>query len=326
MGTWNALEELRYCPILGGGSVIMTEESWAYLCNRWQDLAHEEKGKRSRYCLVCRGSEIPAGVRFRTLPEMAYERINGKREKEEEMAEEKRVNARCAWCGDTKKVKELYGKQTCSVCEIMCSSVRIRPKAVVMALLELNPGHMPNSRPVAAEYEAAAAELAAIRRHVGIADGLQLLQYVEMMGNDNVRMRNTIRALREELGGDVVEPLEKKVATLRYEHRGYVRLLDMVAMLVAGDREVRAADVPLLIAKELDGCAGELAEINRLVDELEGQVDSLAEPVKVVTDPVSGPGCASSRLALVLELAIGVVDGRISGLSGDHLRSLLVVA
>lgn len=81
------------------------------------------------------------------------------------MATVKRNSGNCVICGEHKKVKDIFGEKTCTMCEVLLSRIKKHPEMVVKQLQKLAPqalsslSHTPSHIDNSADLKVALEEL-----------------------------------------------------------------------------------------------------------------------------------------------------------------------
>lgn len=280
-----------------GNATSMTMAGWDKACAARRHEAEEEQDIGNRkviyktVCLDCPG-EIPAEVTIIELSAAAATITTGKID----MAKNgQRKTAKCEWCGEVKMAKTINGKVTCTICEIVCSSIRLRPQAVIDTIRAIAPelltdagsggdiATLQESLKIAeANHESAQLQIDELQQRLNDyeASDLEVTYEKELLD-----IRAALRADNDE---DLVEVAQRRMATMAKLEESYLQKSQALA-----DTQSERDD----LKRQLAASSGE------------------------ATLCVSAT-CRQAMHDLALRLAIGVLKGEIEGIGAADVELL----
>ncbi len=136
---------IRICPVTGGVPTRMLRQSFERLCERYRDRvtmamqrqAWSKGGEYAnlRFCADC-GGEVPPELDFIDAGELdAIAGNSNSKETEGDMASQRKPG-KCDICGKHANVKSCYNYTTCSTCETVVRTAKLRPQEVLRLIAE----------------------------------------------------------------------------------------------------------------------------------------------------------------------------------------------
>lgn len=132
----------KYCPVTGNQPMTCTKNGFIKSCEKFQLNLAMNKGQRSIYCGICLGT-IPDNVTFINLPadkittnEVSTMEKNTSNERAEKSGPQNKKNKGCYLCGQEKSLRSNFGKNLCSICQVLMMSARNHPELVRAAMRE----------------------------------------------------------------------------------------------------------------------------------------------------------------------------------------------
>lgn len=273
------------CPLTRGLPTWMIEAKFRELC------AARREDKESHCYLACRGESLPDGLEFITV-EILKEETMGAIIK----------NADCGICGKKANLRNCLGKTLCASCDFVWRSINAKPESVLEALKEKMGDQWIQYRlPVdVSEKQTPPPEGEAL---VYSAEDLAALH------QENVKLREDLA-----IASSGIDALKQQLACSREEiTTAYGLINELQAELDAAQQQIedieKEFDEQCVINKQAE------EEITRLGNIVNGQVCSAPVPSAAADSPLS-------RDAVLLDLALGVLTGRVVGVDAATIYSL----
>jgi len=338
----------RKCPVTGGRATRMTQDSFRRLC-------HQRRNNDSAVCALCGGKVVPDGVEFIALPELMSGADNNK---ESDMG----MYGECEMCGEKKKIRSIREKMCCATCEHIWRAANVQPEAMLRAIKEAKGEGwmatqlpMPNPEPVefSDEPQLSSGDILIdriITTHQ-LASGTDIAAFVDNLVAEVEKASRDNTARREELINtkrrlDAVErsltaAMEDTTTAQRRLHaaeqivetvRGQVDAAEDESIIEAVQRLQRDRQKAIDIWFETTGILGAdvvhcdslptiargmVGELHRLMQQVTA-MESISAG-EVITGELSEIG---GRDAVLLDLALDVLAGKIAGLDAERINAL----
>ena len=293
--------ELLSCPVNYGQPTTMLRETFKKICNLHQLV------EKSHCADFCRGKLPTPGLTL--IDRQDIQQIMGPVPQENAMI--KRRNGKCDICGHIKNIEKVSDVETCSTCTFIVRAVKNTPELMI-AELQRQHGEKYLGKPVVVgdqindedKRRANAAEqvIASLRALLDVPETTSLFEVIKQIDVDRMTVTAELKSSlenNERLLGDI-RAMQERISAISDE-LNELREITVAAARTAGVEfsfSPGAFETPSLLRKV----------VNRY--------EEMGTPIESCLSETTG------RDAALLDLAIGVLAGKINGIDASLISSL----
>ena len=335
--TRTTLAHSSRCPVTRGQPTRLTDPTWRRMCQALRDPGNLA-------CSQCHeGDNPPAELTIVTADQLTITT-----NKENDMS----MYGECEICGEKKKIRSVRNKNACATCEHIWRAANVQPDLVLRTLIDVKGNEYvagaAGVEPPVTDAGLAGELMAQILEKYGLDDPTALPDFIKNLhsesnlltffkselslkeGEDvidriqelkdaanNAARRahaaeQAIATIRDQLDLDGDESILEAVAGLRREWQHAVKLCTETLAMLGADAGTNLNNLPQLAAELFasnDRRRHHISDLEAIVDGDQIQ-------------PTNGEIVLYTRTATLLDLALDVIAGRVSGLDAERIAAL----
>ena len=317
--TRTTLAHSSRCPVTRGQPTRLTDPTWRRMCQALRDPGNLA-------CSQCHeGDNPPAELTIVTADQLTTTTTN----KENDMS----MYGECEICGEKKKIRSVRNKNACATCEHIWRAANVAPDLVLKTLAEVKgedylrrAGGAENPDQAEPQQHPSDAIIERIITTHRLESGTDIADFVENLVGDVAYLKarldatkQVIATIRAQLDLDDEQSILEAVAKLQRERQDATDIcLETLGII----NPVFSAAVNLPpAAREM---MKENHQLRQQVADLEGIIDGddfIASDLATMAGTIP-PTTATPRAAILLDLALDVIAGKVSGLDAERIAAL----
>jgi hypothetical protein len=306
------------CPVTRGQPTRLTDPTWRRMCQALRDPGNLA-------CSQCHeGDNPPAELTIVTADQLTTTTTN----KENDMS----MYGECEICGEKKKIRSVRNKNACATCKHIWRAANVNPDLVLKTLAEakgedyLRQEVWPS--PKSADQ---VTESDQVLNHIwannNLEPGADIEAFVDNLVAESEWLKNRLDAtkhiiatIRDQLDLDEGQPILEAVALLQRERQRATDIWFETLGILGADVTLDADNLPI-VARNIMAVNHQLRQqvidLEKIIDGDDFTASDLAKVAGTIT-----PTTATPRAAILLDLALDVIAGRVSGLDAERIAAL----